>query len=139
MANVHSMDAGTHPGVAAHPTYQAYQLLHFIFAVAPIIAGLDKFSRLLVNWDQYVAPMVARILPFPAHTFMMLVGVVEIIAGLIVAFRPRIGAWIVAAWLWAIIVNLLIFPGWFDIALRDFGLSVGAVALARLAVEYDHA
>ncbi len=133
------MDAGSHVGVSAHPAYQAYQLLHFIFAVAPIVAGLDKFSRLLVNWDQYLAPMAARILPFSAHTLMMLVGVVEIIAGLIVAFRARIGAWIVAAWLWAIIVNLLVFPGWFDVALRDFGLSVGAVALARLAVEYDHA
>ena len=118
------------------PAYQAYQLLHVAFTIAPIIAGIDKFLHLLANWDMYLAPIVTRIVPVGANTFMQSVGVVEIIAGLVVAFAPRIGAWVVAAWLWGIIVNLLLVPGFYDIALRDFGLSLGAVALARLSAEY---
>jgi len=112
---------------------QAFQLLYFAFIVAPIVAGLDKFFHLLVNWDQYLAPTIARLLPMSAHTFMLAVGVVEVVAGIIVAVKPSIGGWIVAAWLWGIIINLLLIPGYFDIALRDFGLSLGALALARLA------
>ena len=115
------------------PTYQAYQLLHIGFVVAPIAAGLDKFFHLLVNWDQYLAPVVQRLLGGQGHTFMLAVGVVEIAAGLLVAFKPRIGGYVVAAWLWGIIVNLLLIPGYFDVALRDFGLSLGALALARLS------
>jgi len=121
----------------AKPTYQAYQILHVGFTLAPLLAGLDKFFHFLVNWDMYVAPVAARMLPFSVHSFMLLVGVTEAVAGLMVAVRPRIGAYIVAFWLWAIILNLLLIPGYFDIALRDFGLSLGALALARLSLEFD--
>jgi hypothetical protein len=112
-------------------SHQAYQILHIAFTIAPILAGLDKFFNLLTNWEQYLAPVIARILP--GHTFMLAVGVIEIVAGLVVWFKPRFGGYLVMAWLWGIIVNLLLIPGYFDIALRDFGLSLGALALARLA------
>jgi hypothetical protein len=111
---------------------QAFQILYFAFIVAPIVAGLDKFLHLLVNWDQYLAPAIAGLLPVTPHTFMLTVGIVEVLAGIIVAVKPSIGGYVVAAWLWGIIVNLLLVPGYFDIALRDFGLSLGALALARL-------
>src|SRR2546430_4433511 len=116
--------------VAPSPARQAYHILHIAFFLAPVIAGLDKFFHLLTNWDMYLAPWIARISPVPAHNLMLMVGVIEIVAGVIVAFWPRIGAWIVFAWLWAIIINLVTSPGYFDIALRDFGLSLGALALA---------
>jgi len=122
---------------ASSPAYQAYQMLHWIFAAAPILAGLDKFLHVLVNWDQYLAPAIVNVSPISGHELMLLVGVVEIVAGFLVAVKPRIGAWVVAAWLWCIIINLLIFPGYYDIALRDFGLSIGALALARLSLEFE--
>jgi hypothetical protein len=122
---------------AAQPAYQAYVILHVGFAALPVIAGLDKFFHFLVNWDQYRAPIVTEYLPVSGHTFMLTVGVIEIVAGLIVAFRPQIGAYIVAIWLWSIIVNLFLVPGFYDIALRDFGLSLGALALARLSREFN--
>jgi hypothetical protein len=112
---------------------QAYRLLHIGFVVAPVLAGLDKFFNVLVDWDRYVAPVVTDVLPVSAHTLMLIVGVIEIAAGVLVALRPRIGGYVVAVWLWAIIVNLLVAGDFFDIALRDFGLSLGALALARLA------
>ena len=115
------------------PSEQAYQILHLGFTVAPILAGLDKFFELLTDWDQYLAPVVAGLLPFDGHTFMLIVGVIEIVAGLLVWFRPRLGGYVVMAWLWGIIINLLLIPGYYDVALRDFGLSLGALALARLA------
>ena len=118
-------------------SYQAYQILHIAFTVAPLMAGVDKFFHFLVNWDQYVSPLVTRILPVSAHTFMLGVGVIEIVAALLVAFMPAIGAWIVGAWLCGIILNLLSIPGYYDIALRDLGLALGAFALARLAADYD--
>ena len=117
-----------------HPqSDQAFQILRFGFTVAPIVAGLDKFFHLLTNWDQYLAPAIAAALPFDGHTFMLIVGVIEIVAGLLVWFKPRLGGYVVAAWLWGIIVNLLLIPGYYDVALRDLGLSLGALALARLA------
>ena len=119
------------------PSYQAYQILQRAFVVAPLMAGADKFFHFLVNWDQYLAPAVARMLPVPAHTFMQAVGIVEIVAALLVALTPAIGAWVVGAWLCGIVLNLLLIPGYFDIALRDFGLALGAFALARLAAAYD--
>lgn len=119
------------------PAYQAYQLLHIAFVVAPVIAGLDKFASLLTNWDEYLAPAIADILPFRAHAFMTIVGIVEIAAGLIVAMKPRIGAYVVAAWLAAIIVDLLMLGGYLDVALRDLGLCLGAIALARLSIDFD--
>ena len=122
--------------VAATPARQAFQLLHFAFVAAPLIAGVDKFAHVLVNWDQYLAPWIANLSPIAGHSLMQIIGIVEIVAALIVAFRPRIGAWIVFAWLWAIIINLVSFPGFYDIALRDFGLSLGALALARLSLDF---
>jgi hypothetical protein len=122
--------------LAARPAYQSYLMLHVGFAALPVVAGFDKFFHLLVNWDQYLAPLATQILPVTGHTFMLAVGVIEIGAGLLVAFRPRIGAYVVALWLWGIIVNLLLIPGFYDVALRDFGLSLGALALARISQEF---
>jgi len=119
------------------PAYQAYLILHAGFAALPIVAGIDKFFHVLTDWDMYLAPLVTRLLPFSDHLFMQAVGVVEVVAGLLVLFRPRLGGWVVALWLWGIIVNLLLAGTFYDIALRDFGLSLGAVALARLAREFD--
>ncbi|HEV8613752.1 MAG TPA: hypothetical protein VGQ73_09575, partial [Gemmatimonadales bacterium] len=104
--------------VSTQPAYQAYQILHVGFTVAPLLAGLDKFAHLLVNWDKYLAPTIANVLPFSAHTFMRAVGVIEIVAAFLVWLRPRIGAYIVMAWLWGIIINLLMIPGYYDVALR---------------------
>src|SRR5438876_8142006 len=119
------------------PSYQAYQILHIAFVVAPLIAGADKFFHFLVNWDQYLSPVIARMLPVSAHTFMLGVGLIEIAAAALVAFMPMIGAWVVGAWLCGIILNLLSIPGYYDVALRDLGLALGAFALARLAAEFD--
>jgi hypothetical protein len=113
--------------------YAAFKILHLGFVALPILAGLDKFFHLLVNWDMYLAPRVASLSPISGHNLMLVVGVIEIIAGVMVALKPYIGAYVVALWLWAIIINLLMIPGYFDIALRDFGLSLGALALAQLA------
>jgi hypothetical protein len=117
------------------PTYQAWQLLHIGFTVAPIVFGLDKFFGLLVNWDQYLAPAIANLTPLGTY-LMVVVGVVEIVAGIVVFMRPRFGGYLVAAWLLGIIVNLLLIPGFFDVALRDFGLLLGALALARLSERF---
>jgi hypothetical protein len=125
--------------LAERPAYQAYLILYVGFVALTILAGLDKFFGLLVNWEQYLAPVVTSLLPFSGHAFMLAVGVVEIAAGLLVAFWPRVGGYVVALWLWGIIVNLLLVPGYYDIALRDFGLSLGALALARLSREFDGA
>jgi hypothetical protein len=124
------------PAPYARPAFQAYLILYAGFIALPILAGLDKFAHVLVNWDVYLAPSIADRLPVSAHTFMLIVGVIEMAAGVLVFLWPRVGAWVVALWLWGIIVNLLLWPGYFDIALRDFGLSLGAVALARLAWEF---
>jgi hypothetical protein len=118
------------------PAYQAFRILQVAFVLAPVIAGLDKFFGFLVNWDQYLAPTIANLLPVAPHTFMLAVGVVEIVAGLVVAVWPYVGGYLVTAWLWGIIVNLLMIPGYYDVALRDFGLSLGATALARLSRRY---
>ena len=119
------------------PSYQAYQILRTGFTVAPIVAGLDKFFHLLVNWDQYLPGFVNNMTGGHGHELMLAVGVIEIVAGLGVAFKPRIFAYVVSAWLLLIVANLLMIPGFFDVALRDFGLSLGALALARLSQEYD--
>jgi hypothetical protein len=118
------------------PAYQAFFLLRTVFTVAPILFGLDKFFHVLVNWDRYVAPDLVNHLPWTAHQLMYGVGAIEIAAGLIVAFWPRFGGYLVAAWLAGIIINLLLIPGFYDVALRDFGLLVGALALARLATAF---
>ncbi|BBZ14232.1 Rv2617c family stress response/phage resistance protein [Mycobacterium branderi] len=118
------------------PTHSAYLLLRVVFTVAPVVFGLDKFFNLLTHphhWSMYLAPWIDDIVPGSADQCMYLVGVIEIVAGVLVAVAPRIGAWVVAAWLAGIIVDLLTLSGYYDIALRDFGLLVGAVALGLLA------
>ena len=115
------------------PVYQAFWLLRIGFTVAPIAFGLDKFFHILVNWDRYLAPVIVRHLPWTAHQTMFAVGAIEIVAGLVVLIRPRLGGYVVAAWLAGIIVNLLLIPGFYDVALRDFGLLLAALTLARLA------
>ncbi len=120
------------------PGYQAFQILRAAFTIAPIIAGLDKFLGLLVNWDQYLPPVVDRLTGGSGHQLMLAVGVIEIVAGIGVWLKPKIFAYVVAVWLLLIIVNLLLIPGYFDVALRDFGLALGALALARLSVEYSN-
>jgi hypothetical protein len=112
---------------------QAYFILRFGFTVAPILAGLDKFFHLLVNWDQYLPSVANRLVGGHGHELMLAVGAIEIVAGIGVALKPRIFAYVVAAWLALIIVNLLAVPGYFDIALRDLGLLLGALALGRLS------
>ncbi|MFF4546537.1 hypothetical protein ACFY1J_20270 [Streptomyces sp. NPDC001406] len=118
------------------PGYQAFVILRTGFTVAPILFGLDKFANLLVDWPTYLAPWINDVVPGSAQAAMYAVGVIEIVAGLAVALAPRFGGWLVAGWLAGIIVNLLTIPGHYDVALRDFGLLLGALALARLAQAY---
>jgi hypothetical protein len=119
--------------LAASPAYQAFRILQVGFVAAPVIAGIDKFSHVLVNWDSYLAPRVNDLLGGHGHEFMMAAGVIEIAAGIGVALMPRVFAYVVAAWLLAIIANLLLVPGFYDIALRDLGLALAALALGRLS------
>jgi hypothetical protein len=128
---------GAHVSAWDQPTYQAYAILYAGFIALPIIAGADKFFDFLTNWDAYLAPIIPQTLGVTAHTFMLTVGVIEIVAGLIVAFRPQIGAYIVGLWLLGIIINLLMLGGAYDIALRDFGLLLGALALARISAAFN--
>src|SRR5437667_7305282 len=136
---IHAAASTAADKVGSSPAYQAYRILHFGFIAAPILAGLDKFFHLLVNWDQYLPAVVAQLSPIGGHNLMLVVGVIEIIAGIGVALKPRIFAYVVAAWLVVIIANLLLIPGYFDIALRDFGLFLAALALARLSQQYSRA
>jgi hypothetical protein len=119
------------------PAFQAFTLLRIGFTVAPILFVLDKFANVMVDWSVYLAPWINDILPGSADDAMYAIGVIEIVAGLAVALRPRYGALLVAAWLGGIILNLLTYSGYYDIALRDFGLMLGALTLARLATVYD--
>lgn len=130
--------AGTFPIAETihNPAYQAYQILHWGFVVAPIIAGLDKFFNKLADWTMYLWTPLGNLVG-GAGTFMRIVGVIERVAGCLVAFKPKLGAPIVALWLAGIIVNLLLLGSYFDIALRDLGLCLGAIALSRLAMEFD--
>jgi hypothetical protein len=130
--------AGSRAATGRHdPRYQAYAMLRLAFTAAPIAFGLDKFFDVMVDWPVYLAPWIDDVLPGSAQDVMYLVGAVEIAAGVLVALAPRYGAYVVAAWLGGIIVNLLTHSGHYDIALRDFGLMIGALALARLAAVYD--
>ena len=119
------------------PRYQAYALMRLAFIVAPIAFGLDKFFNVMVDWPQYLAPWINDIAPGTGQEFMYFVGGTEIVAGLLVALKPRYGAYVVAAWLGGIIINLLTYSDYYDIALRDFGLMLAALTLARLASVYD--
>lgn len=118
------------------PAYQAFLILRFAFVVAPIVAGLDKFFHVLTNWDLYLSPLVPQLTGIGAHSFMQVAGVIEIIAGIGVALRPKLFSYIVAVWMAGIIVNLLTTGQYFDIALRDLGLMLAAVSLGRLSMEY---
>ena len=129
--------SGTARRDLADPTYQAFWLLRLGFTAAPILFGLDKFANWLVHWPIYLAPEINDIVPGNAHQAMLAVGVIEIVAGLLVALRPKFGGYLVAAWLGGIIVNLLLQADYYDIALRDFGLLLGALTLARLATAFD--
>lgn len=121
------------------PAYAAFLLLRTGFTVLPIVFGLDKFTNVFANWETYLAPWIVDLSPISAHNVMLVVGVVEIAAGVCVAIKPRYAAYIVAAWLAGIIVNLLSYPGFYDVALRDFGLLLAALTLGRLASVYDPA
>ncbi len=123
--------------VADNPGYQAFQILRIGFTVAPILAGVDKFLHLLVNWDQYLPAFVNNLTGGRGHELMLIVGVIEIVAGIGVFVKPKIFAYVVAAWLVLIIANLLLIPGFYDVALRDLGLALGALALGRLSSVYD--
>jgi uncharacterized membrane protein YphA (DoxX/SURF4 family) len=142
-SNVHP--AKTHATLGAlqrartDPAYGAFLLLRVGFTVLPIVFGLDKFTDVLTKWDGYLAPWIVDISPLSAHHTMLVVGVIEIVAGVAVAIKPRYAAYVVAAWLAGIIVNLLTYPGFYDVALRDLGLLIGALTLARLAYVYDPA
>jgi hypothetical protein len=122
------------------PAYQAYQILHWGFVAAPLLAGIDKFLGFLTDWQKYLAPAIANLVSQVGLTpriFMEIVGAIEIVAAALVAMKPKFGAYVVAVWLLGIIINLLILPGFYDIALRDFGLLLGAIALGRLSQSFD--
>ena len=110
-----------------------WTILRFTFGLVPIVAGLDKFTDLLTNWDMYLHPGIASMLPFSVHTFMQIVGVIEIIAGVLVLIKPAIGAYVVMAWLIAIALTLLASGKYLDVAVRDLVMSIGAFSLARLS------
>ncbi len=128
-----AVQAGAGRIAAMDPARQGYLLLRTVFTVAPIIFGLDKFTNILTDWTSYLAPVATAVVPVTPQAFMYGVGVVEILAGIAVAARPRFGSLLVAVWLLGIIVNLLVLGNFFDVALRDFGLMIAALALNRLA------
>jgi len=136
IARSHGAGAPLRQRLRTEPTLQAFWLLRLGFTIAPILFGVDKFLHVLTDWDRYLAPVVNDIVPGTAHQAMYAVGVIEIVAGLAVALAPRFGGYLVAAWLAGIIVNLLLIPGYYDVALRDFGLLLGALTLARLATAF---
>jgi uncharacterized membrane protein YphA (DoxX/SURF4 family) len=136
-AILHEKGSSTTETRANDAAYQGYLLLRIGFTLAPIVFGVDKFFNVLVDWEQYLAPWVNRLIPGTGSDFMYVVGVVEIVAGIAVALKPRYGAYLVAAWLAGIIMNLLTYSGYYDIALRDFGLMLAALTLARLASQFD--
>lgn len=137
------MASSTVPSRAASTTgtdragHEAFLILRTTFTVAPILFGLDKFANVMTDWPKYLAGQFNDVIPGSAHQAMLMVGVIEVVAGLLVALRPRIGAYVVALWLAGIIVNLLLLGGYGDVALRDFGLLLAALALARLAPAYS--
>ena len=128
--------AGTASTRLGNPAFQAFWLLRIGLTVAPILFGLDKFAHVLVDWDIYLAPEFTDLFNAEAHTLMYFVGAIEIVAGIAVLLRPRFGGYLVAAWLTGIIVNLLMMADFYDVALRDFGLALAALTLARLATAF---
>jgi uncharacterized membrane protein YphA (DoxX/SURF4 family) len=131
--------SGSQRRAGSDPAYGAFLLLRIGFTVLPILFGIDKFTNWFTHWESYLAPWIVDVGALSAHQIMLVVGVVEILAGVAVAIKPRYAAYVVAAWLAGIIINLLSYPGFYDVALRDFGLLLGALALGRLAYVYDPA
>ena len=113
------------------------QVLKYTYGIVPIVAGLDKFTNLLTNWENYLSPSITNMLPFSAVTFMHIVGVIEIVAGILVLIRPRIGGFVVMAWLIAIALTLIAGKQSFDVAVRDLVMAVGAFCLAKLSTVYN--
>lgn len=134
------MATTTHPATAlsapseAHVVQTVYLTLKVLFVVVPIVAGLDKFTNLLVHWETYLNPLALSVVPVSAATFMHIVGVIEIIAGIIVALKPRVGGFIVMIWLLAIALQLIAMGRFLDVAVRDIVMAIGgALTLARLS------
>jgi hypothetical protein len=123
----------SHVRIGQDGAVDAYRLLRTVFTIAPILFGLDKFAQVMTDWDKYLAPWINDLVPGDAHDAMLIVGVIEVVAGVLVALAPRWGGYVVALWLAGIILDLLTLGGYGDVALRDFGLLVAALALARLA------
>jgi uncharacterized membrane protein YphA (DoxX/SURF4 family) len=117
--------------------YQSFWLLRIAFTVAPIAFGIDKFFNGMVTWEKYLASWYNDIIPGNAYTAMHIIGVVEIVAGVLVFLKPRYGAYVVAAWLAGIVLDLVTYSGYYDVALRDFGLLLAALTLGRLASKFD--
>src|SRR5687768_1588223 len=136
MTAVDPAGLSTRERLRVDPTFQAFWLLRIGFTVAPILFGLDKFTNLLTDWPAYLAPRIDDLVPGTAQQAMYAVGVIEIVAGVVVLLMPRFGGYLVAAWLAGIILNLLLIPDYYDIALRDFGLLLAALTLARLATAF---
>jgi uncharacterized membrane protein YphA (DoxX/SURF4 family) len=122
---------------AIHEANKVQQIMRYTYGLVPIVAGADKFTNLLTNWEQYLNPQIIKMLPFSASTFMSIVGVIEIVAGLLVLIRPRIGAWVVMAWLIAIALQLIVGQNYYDVAVRDLVMAVGAYSLARLSAAVE--
>ena len=133
-----------HPSGSTIPTSESevvhgsYTLLKYAYGLVPIIAGADKFTNLIVNWEEYLNPMIPNLLNLTPHTFMLIVGVIEIIAGILVFAKPRLGAFVVMAWLLAISLQLVFWGRHFDIAIRDTVMALGALTLARLSLFAPH-
>lgn len=119
-------------------TEKVQQLLRLTYGFVPIVAGIDKFSNLLVNWKEYLSASVTNLLPFSAVTFMSIVGIIEITAGILVLWRPRIGAWVVMGWLIAIALSLILGGQHYDVAVRDLVMAIGAFALAKLSGGFNN-
>ena len=122
---------------AIHEANKVQQIMRYTYGLVPIVAGADKFTNLLTNWEQYLNPQIVKMLPISASTFMSIVGVIEIIAGLLVLVRPRVGAWIVMAWLIAIALQLIVGQNYYDVAVRDLVMAVGAFSLAKLSAAVE--
>jgi uncharacterized membrane protein len=114
-------------------TRPVFNLMKLTFGIVPIVAGLDKFTNLLTDWEKYLNPAIAGMLPFSPHTFMLIVGVIEIIAGVLVLAKPLAGGYVVAAWLTLIAITLLVWPNYLDIAVRDLVMAISAFSMARLS------
>ncbi|HET7355652.1 MAG TPA: DoxX family protein [Nocardioidaceae bacterium] len=138
MTHAHSLEQ-VWDRARSDPAYGAFLLMRIGYAVLPIWMGADKFANSMTYWPHYLAPWIVGLLPFSAETAMHVVGVIEIVAGIAVAIKPRYASYIVTLWLAGIIINLLTYSGFYDVALRDFGLLLGALTLARLASMYDPA